>query len=216
MGAGLSLDQRSGARRADSDPLALDGPPVARAMHASGEGAFTSEAAVRIFPATPISLLALILFAGCAGNDMSPGQEALNSALRRVDEHEAVAVSAEDEAALRRETQAYGRDMHGFLDDMIAACTDMMDSMHAQPSMDMRELTKSADEAGVAIDQHADRMMQLSDVKAMQKECSEHRQKMMDMLDAMRGTMSRGGMMGGGDMMGRGGMMGPRPALPAS
>ncbi|HEX7481595.1 MAG TPA: hypothetical protein VF331_27570 [Polyangiales bacterium] len=151
--------------------------------------------------AISVSVLAAILLAGCASNDTGVAQQALSSALQRADDHKAAAASAPDPGSLRRETQAYDRDMHGMLDDMTAACEGMMGSMHAGANMNMGELTQTADAASTAVDQHRDRMMQLNDLQQMRKECSEHSQAMTGMLGNMRTTMSRGGMMGAGGMM---------------
>lgn len=157
-------------------------------------------------PVTPLSVLATIVLVGCVGSDADPAQQALTSALQRAEEHEAAAASAEDTAALRRETQVYAHDMHGFLDDMIVACDDMMSSMRARRAMDMDELRATAQEARAVVNQHDARMMGLRDLQSMRRESREHRQQMVDVLGRMHATLWRGGMMAGG-MMAGGGMM---------
>ena len=145
------------------------------------------------------------LLAGCMGSDLGPGPQALESALQRSEDHQAMASRATDVAALHRETQAYERDMEGFMADMDEACDDMMSATNESRRAQMRELEADTVRARAAVDQHVMRIMKSNDLAEMRRECDDHVWELGNMFDTMRGTMARGGMMGGGMMSG--GMM---------
>lgn len=140
------------------------------------------------------ALAVAVATAGCMGSDHDQGERAYLAVSTRVDAHHAAATGANDIDGLLAETDAYSREMPGLMGDMMGMCSNMMSS----GMMDERAMDRLGDASvrmQMAVDEHRDRLMGMTDLAAMRAECDMHQAAMAGMLDEMSGMMSDGGMM---------------------
>jgi hypothetical protein len=92
-----------------------------------------------------------------------------------------------DGAAVQTETSAYTSDMHGLLEDMHQACTEMMHGGSMMGSHDLADMTEVMDQMRGCIDDYNSHMqgMDPDSLEAMRVACNEHHQAMGPMLQQM-------------------------------